>query len=387
MVSMKVLAISTMFIIGSVACIAQANISGSGNWDDPTRWTSGNIGDMLSENVTMANSRDITVRNGFSYTIGNFTAGNNDVITIQATGVLNIGDAANPRNFTVPNGLNLTVIGTLHIFGNLIVSNNLTVSVSGTLIIDGDVQLNNNASLSVTSGSISVGGNFTGGNNTAISITDPGAIDVAGDFSVGNGSTLGGDGTLSVGGNCAGPICTDPQLPVTLLYFVGAVKDNLVKLEWSTSSELNFDFFLLEKSFDGLNFFELSRIKGHGTSFERKDYAYKDFELPFERSYYRLTSVDFDGFREVFDIVAVSYKGLASVAVYPNPVINTVYVDFNFDPQEEVQIIITNLTGNSVASFNTTKRKSQLDLQLGSGVYLLRISSNEVRTVKRLTVE
>ncbi len=329
---MKAFVISGLFVIWSLAGIAQANISGNGNWDDPTKWTSGNIGDMLSEDVTMANNRDITVRNGFSYTIGNFTTGNNAVVTIQSTGVLNIGDVGNPRNFIVPNGLNLTVIGTLHIFGNLIVSNNLTISVSGTLIIDGDVQLNNNASLSVTSGSISVGGNFTGGNNTAISITDPGAIDVTGDFTVGNGSTLGGDGTLSVGGDCAGPVCADPQLPVTLVYFTGAVKDKLVKLEWSTSSELNFDFFLLEKSFDGLTFFELSRIKGHGTSFERNDYTYKDFELPFERSYYRLTSVDFDGFREVFDIVAVTYKGLARVSVYPNPVINSVNVDFNFDP-------------------------------------------------------
>ena len=384
---MKAFVVFVLMVTGWLTGMAQANISGNGNWDNTANWTAGNIGDMLSEDVTMNNNRDITVRNGFSYTIGNFTAGNNATLTVQATGVLNIGDAANSRNFVVPNGLNLTVIGTLHIFGNLIVSNNLTVSVSGSLIIDGDVQLNNGASLTVTSGSISVGGNFTGGNNTAISITNPGSIDVDGNFSVGNGSTLGGDGTLGVGGSCAGPICTDPQLPVTLLYFVGAVRDNLVKLDWSTSSELNFDFFLLEKSFDGLTFFELDRIKGHGTTFERKDYEYKDFELPFVRSYYRLTSVDFDGFREVFDIVAVNYNGLASVSVYPNPVVNTVNVDFNFDPTEEVRVMLTSLSGNAVASYITTQRTNQLQVDLGSGVYLLRISSGEVNVVRRLKVE
>jgi Secretion system C-terminal sorting domain len=379
-----------VLVLASVSLkgFSQANIASNGNWDDATRWTGSNIGDVVTEDVTMANNRDITVRNGFSYTIGTFTTGNNAVLTIQSTGVLNVGDASNPDNLSVPNGLNLTVNGTLHIFGNLIVNNNITIAVTGTLIIEGDVQLNNGASLTVTSGSISVGGNFTGGNNTAISITSPGSVNVDGNFDVGNGSTLGGDGTLGVGGSCTGPVCSDPQLPVTLTFFKGSFAGDRVSLSWSTSSELNFDYFLLEKSVDGSRFFEIARIKGHGTSFETHNYSFEDFEFTSSRSYYRLTSVDFDGYRETFDVIAVSAKALAQATVYPNPLETPLlHIDFGIEPIANMQISISDMRGVVLANHQTTSRENQIELHnLAPGLYLVTITSPEFRDVRKLIV-
>lgn len=386
---MRVVVVLTfVFLSMPILGWGQANISGNGNWDDPTKWTSGNIGDAVTEDVTMANNRDITIQGGFNYTIGNFTTGNSAVLTILSTGTLNVGDALNSKNLDVPNGLNLTVNGVMHIHGNLIVNNNITISVTGVFIIDGDVTLNNGASLTVTSGNISVGGSFTGGNNTSISLTVPGTMDVAGDFTVGTGSTLGGTGVLSVGGSCSGPICGDSQLPVTLVSFSGHVDNEVVRLHWVTSSELNFDYFSLEKSYNGVDFFEIGKVTGHGTSFERHEYGYWDKELPVGTSYYRLTSNDFDGFRETFEVIAINYvSNGGGVNIFPNPVTSGSFeVIFNFIPESEARISIVDTRGVNHQTLFTSEKKSTVPLNVASGVYFVVIDTAGHREVKKLVV-
>lgn len=385
---MKPIVLSVIFCLATIAAWSQAVITGTGDWSNPLIWSGGNIGDVVTEDVTLNNNQDVTVQPLSTYTIGNFTAQNNTVLSIISNGVLNVGDAVNSRDFTVNNGLNLTVGGVLHIHGDLIVNNNITISVTGILIIEGDVIMNNGASLSVTSGSFSVGGNFTGGNNTSISLTLPGTLDVAGDLNVGSGSTLGGNGILSVGGACAGPICSDSQLPVTLVSFTGVATAEAVHLQWATSSELNFDYFLLEKSFSGADFFEMGRVKGQGTSTELNQYELFDKELPLKTSYYRLTSVDFDGYTEVFDVIAVSGDfNKREVFVSPNPVTNsTLDVNLNFEPEQDVQISLVDLRGIQLQTMLTASRLNQVQLSLAPGVYFVIVHTSGYREVQKIFV-
>ena len=44
----------------------------TGNWDDATKWTASNIGDLITENVTLSNSVDPTIRTGFNCHISEF---------------------------------------------------------------------------------------------------------------------------------------------------------------------------------------------------------------------------------------------------------------------------------------------------------------------------
>ncbi|MDZ7645815.1 MAG: hypothetical protein U5K54_00810 [Cytophagales bacterium] len=37
-------------------------------------------------------------------------------------------------------------------------------------------------------------------------------------------------------------------------------------MNWSTATELNFDYFSIERSEDGLIFSEIAQVKGHGTT-------------------------------------------------------------------------------------------------------------------------
>ena len=65
------------------------------------------------------------------------------------------------------------------------------------------------------------------------------------------------------------------------------------------------DYFIVEKSFDGFSFEEITTVNGTGNSLELVNYSISDRKSKSESVYYRLTQVDFDGERTVFPIITL----------------------------------------------------------------------------------
>ena len=97
-------------------------------------------------------------------------------------------------------------------------------------------------------------------------------------------------------------------LPVELLYFrvVNQQKGNL--LEWSTATELNNNYYIVERSTDGLHWNEIEIIHGAGTTNEEQSYSILDRNFESEINYYRLTQVDFDRAYEVFPVISIDNR-------------------------------------------------------------------------------
>lgn len=383
---------SLVIFILSLLVVCSANgqtrtITGNGNWETPGNWTGGNIATVITDDVVMNNTTDITVNSNPS--VGNFTTGNSCALTVSSGFTLTIGAPGTPKLFTIPNGLNLTVSGSLVINGDLDVSNNINVTVTGTFTVTGNIIVNNNSSFSVVGGNINVGGSFTGGNTTAISLTSPGGMSVAGNLSVGNGSTLGGNGVLFVGGTCTGPVCNDSQLPVELLFFNGVAREGEIVFNWATASELNFDHFEIEKSVDGINFFLLHSIKGTGTSSLRHDYQSIDHNPLDGKNYYRLKSIDFDGYSEYFNTIVVYFSASKDFNIFPNPGDgNEIKIYLNFNPSEKVVVSVFDSYGKLISNYSLTENQNVINSdQLKPGLYLAMVSSGNFSKSRRFIVK
>jgi len=88
-------------------------------------------------------------------------------------------------------------------------------------------------------------------------------------------------------------------LPIELLNFDGK---NGNTIYWNTSSEINNDYFIIERSLDGQDWIFVDKIAGNGTS--NKVVHYETFDLNYSRNsinYYRLTQVDNDGIKKVYN--------------------------------------------------------------------------------------
>ncbi len=95
-------------------------------------------------------------------------------------------------------------------------------------------------------------------------------------------------------------------LPVELAYFIGERKDHRVELIWMTHSELNCDYYEVQRSKDGEHFEESGRVTGAGNSTVDIEYSYTDMMPGKGLQYYRLKQFDFNGDHSYSGVIAIS---------------------------------------------------------------------------------
>lgn len=112
-------------------------------------------------------------------------------------------------------------------------------------------------------------------------------------------------------------------LPIELLSSTALSENSSIQLDWATTSEINNSHFIIEKSFDAQQWYEVAKVTGSGNSNDLKKYQYFDKADLFNQiNYYRLTQVDFDGVSKEFNAVSVTcLENLLqeSYTVFPNP--------------------------------------------------------------------
>lgn len=188
-------------------------------------------------------------------------------------------------------------------------------------------------------------------------------------------------------------------LPVTLLSFEATAQSEYIALRWQTASELNNDFFTLQRSVNGETFEDIAKVPGAGTSTKITSYGYKDYASPAGNIYYRLLQTDFDGTVSMEKTVLIQYKGAgkAYVQAYPNPSSQHEGITLqggNFKPEAEVSIRLVDVAGRLVKNYNVltnSKGAFKLDLQhirhAEAGVYMLLASDRSSFVNYRLILE
>lgn len=98
-------------------------------------------------------------------------------------------------------------------------------------------------------------------------------------------------------------------LPVELIEFVVENNEEGNDIFWSTASEKNNDYFIIEHSIDGNDWNTINNVNGAGTTSSKQHYSttHRDFENG--TNYYRLTQVDFDGEQTVHKIISIDNFG------------------------------------------------------------------------------
>ena len=182
---------------------------------------------------------------------------------------------------------------------------------------------------------------------------------------------------------------TGGSLPVELLYFNAMEHGGQVEVTWATASEENFDYFSIERSADGIDFKEIGKLEGSGYSMSRIDYSFTD-AFPTEGiSYYRLRSIDFDGYTEVFETVIVQVEGLAKdFNIYPNPIANGSFrIQTNFVSTESATLVVYNNVGQIEDEFGIDSWLTTLELETSKkGLFLFKLFTSKGTIVKRVLV-
>jgi hypothetical protein len=107
----------------------------------------------------------------------------------------------------------------------------------------------------------------------------------------------------------------DP-LPIELISFEGTNIDSYNLLTWSSATEHNNDYYLVERSTDGFSWSVVNNQNGAGNSTSKIDYNFRDFTYEVAINYYRLTQVDIDGQSETFKTISLNNLGKTKEVLY-----------------------------------------------------------------------
>jgi hypothetical protein len=183
-------------------------------------------------------------------------------------------------------------------------------------------------------------------------------------------------------------------LPVNLNSFRVQVEQGVSILKWSTASEVNNDYFLVQRSYDAVNYQTIGTVEGKGTVIEAQTYNFRDGNALPGTVYYRLVQTDYDGTTETFGPVVVQL-GLPSEAlhVYPNPldrgVLTIQFAGLESDRTASLQI--ADLTGKTVFTDEVMVSRQgagrvdlELPQQLRRGAYIVNLAQGGKRYSEKL---
>ena len=173
-------------------------------------------------------------------------------------------------------------------------------------------------------------------------------------------------------------------LPVKLLDFYAETEGTVVKVSWITETEINNDYFTVERSKDGYNYEVVDVIKSkNGNSNVMLNYGLIDRNPIKGVSYYRLKQTDYDGKFEYFKAVAVNVtQTYDDVTVYPNPVTGNGYLTFSSLKDDEQTVVIYDVAGRLVYqkqfTIKTGNNKLTLEtINLTKGMYFIKMDNAE----------
>ena len=180
----------------------------------------------------------------------------------------------------------------------------------------------------------------------------------------------------------AATTATFPPLPVDIISFNGQCDNNFPQIEFVVASQINNEFFTIERSVNLIDWEEVGYIAGGGTTNEIITYNWSEEALLNGTKYYRLSLTDINDEVRYSNPIAIECENEIDFHLYPNPAFNFINIAFNFDyfQNEETNLNIRTLTGKIIKSVPVYLSKGYNNLEidckdLPKGIYLLTINS------------
>lgn len=170
------------------------------------------------------------------------------------------------------------------------------------------------------------------------------------------------------------------------LQLSASLQNDHVLVKWSTSSEFNTDHFVVERSYDGVNFSAIQNVPAAGISTTTKQYSLLDAAPAQKINYYRIKTVDKDGVIKISPIVVVKLgNGRDLLALSPNPVRDNFNIQYSGTVVK--QITIVDMEGKKIKEYIPTNNTGSIVVDasnLASGIYLVKMltGDNNVLTQK-----
>ncbi|WP_276503156.1 PQQ-dependent sugar dehydrogenase [Terrimonas pollutisoli] len=172
-------------------------------------------------------------------------------------------------------------------------------------------------------------------------------------------------------------------LPLMLRSFSVTQKTSVNLVQWTTELEANIEYFEVERSYDGVNFYAINRQEARniaGTS----NYSYPDNDITPGLIYYRLKIVEHGSIIRYSVIVRTMSEGEdLALKVVPNPIVENFSVIYNSQRDDIVTVEVRDIAGRLLHSLKEKVNRGQNVIYMQNlpnwpaGVYTVAIKNND----------
>ena len=178
-------------------------------------------------------------------------------------------------------------------------------------------------------------------------------------------------------------------VPAIIENFNVYARNKQVNVEWTSLTESESDHFIIERSANGADFYEIGKVNAAGTSSSKINYSFID-PLPLRgNNFYRLVLANRDYSKDYFDIKKVTVEDFGvRVVLSPIPATKSLQLIFNLNSPQNITFNITDVNGRTLRTWSSNYSAGNLSRtidinSLAAGVYYLHIKGTEFTETKK----
>ncbi len=183
---------------------------------------------------------------------------------------------------------------------------------------------------------------------------------------------------------------TSIVLPINGLVFTGEEVNKLALLHWRTETETDNHYFVVEKSWNGIDFFPIGTVNSlyHNSQFPC-NYNFTDSSAADGTQFYRLQQVDYSGRNQYSSVIALTIHkpGLELISLYPVPATDRLFLRFHALTDGKAECLVYSEEGRQLMqlalSYNRGVNEQRIDVAtLPAGVYYLVLRQPDKRVLE-----
>jgi len=181
-------------------------------------------------------------------------------------------------------------------------------------------------------------------------------------------------------------------LPVVWTPLKGYCSQGISYLSWSSLQESNSSHYEIQRSDDGLNFYNTGKVMAQSTSDKVVEYGFNDSKASEGLNYYRIKYYDNDGHFQFSNTITlnVRIKGITITTIYPGPFVDRVNVTIASEVRTNTSITLFDNNGKILVSQQSVLNKGVTTLvvdkleNLARGIYIMKVQAGETILTQKL---
>ncbi|MEQ8550141.1 MAG: T9SS type A sorting domain-containing protein [Cyclobacteriaceae bacterium] len=179
---------------------------------------------------------------------------------------------------------------------------------------------------------------------------------------------------------------TDIPLPLNFLAFTGRFEDGKVKLEWSTSDEINVSHFEILHGYQSKDLEAVGTVKANNVE-GKHTYQFEHNSVINGYHYYQIKEIDYDDHTSYTQIILVEINASnISWSVYPNPTSRLLHIETNVE-LTGFTLKVVDMTGRALKVYTYSEPRNTVEIDVSDwnvGLYQLILETPSGQKVIRV---